>query len=100
FHCVARGLGKRRGDMAEQRWDQRCTKSVHIDEEAREIDGFMIRQGKTGKELFLPITPIWAEVLNATERKGDTVLVTAYGEPFSPKSLTGRMADWTASAGI
>ncbi|AEW14776.1 integrase/recombinase [Brucella canis HSK A52141] len=24
--------------------------------------------------------------------------MTAYGEPFSPKSLTGRMADWTPSA--
>ncbi|ABQ60571.1 site-specific recombinase, phage integrase family [Brucella ovis ATCC 25840] len=57
-----------------------------------------MRQGKTGKRLFLPITPILSEVLEATPRQGETVLVTAYGEPFSPKSLTGRMADWTASA--
>lgn len=99
-YSLALWLGNRRGDVAGLRWDQRCTKVVHLDGEAKEIDGFMLRQGKTGKELFLPITPILAEVLNATERKGDTVLVTAYGEPFSPKSLTGRMADWTNSAEI
>src|SRR5690606_12558479 len=99
-YSLALWLGNRRGDIAGLKWDQRCTKTVHIDGEAREIDGFMLRQGKTGKELFLPITPIVEEVLDATERMGDTVLITAYGEPFSPKSLTGRMADWTASAGI
>lgn len=97
-YSLALWLGNRRGDVAGLRWDQRCTKIVHVDGEAKEIDGFTIRQGKTGKELFLPITPLLAEVLNATERKGDTVLVTSYGEPFSPKSLTGRMADWTHSA--
>lgn len=99
-YSLALWLGNRRGDVAGLRWDQRCTKIVHIDGEAKEIDGFMIRQGKTGKQLFLPITPILAEVLEATEHKGDTVLVTAYGEPFSPKSLTGRMADWTNLAEI
>lgn len=41
-----------------------------------------------------------AEILAATDRTAATVLVTAYGEPFSPKSLTGRMADWTKSAGL
>lgn len=41
-----------------------------------------------------------AEILAATERSGATVLVTAYGEPFSPKSLTGRMADRTKAAGL
>lgn len=29
-----------------------------------------------------------------------TVLKTAYGKPFSPKSLTGRMADSTKSVGL
>ncbi len=99
-YSLALWLGNRRGDVAGLRWDQRCAKIVHLDGEAKEIDGFMLRQGKTGKELFIPITPILAEVLDATDRKGGTVLVTAYGEPFSPKSLTGRMADWTHAAGI
>lgn len=99
-YSLALWLGNRRGDVAGLRWDQRCNKIVRIDGEAKEIDGFTIRQGKTGKELFLPITPILADVLEATARKGDTVLVTAYGDPFSPKSLTGRMADWTHSADL
>ncbi|MGV6902747.1 MULTISPECIES: tyrosine-type recombinase/integrase [unclassified Brucella] len=88
----------RRGNIAALRWDQRCSKTVFLDGEAKSVDGFELRQGKTGKRLFLPITPILSEVLEATPRQGETVLVTAYGEPFSPKSLTGRMADWTASA--
>ncbi|SON54567.1 site-specific tyrosine recombinase XerC [Hartmannibacter diazotrophicus] len=30
----------------------------------------------------------------------ETILVTSYGKPFSEKSLTGRMADWTRAAGL
>lgn len=97
-YSLALWLGNRRGDIAALRWDQRCSKTVFLDGEAKSVDGFELRQGKTGKQLFLPITPILSEVLDATPRQGETVLVTAYGEPFSPKSLTGRMADWTASA--
>lgn len=41
-----------------------------------------------------------AEALAPLPRVGDAVLLTAYGKPFSEKSLTGRMADWTKSAGI
>lgn len=62
-YSLALWLGNRRGDVAGLRWDQRCSKIVHIDGEAKEIDGFMIQQGKTGKQLFLPITPILAEML-------------------------------------
>lgn len=36
----------------------------------------------------------------ATPHGGETVVVTQYGEPFSGKSLTGRTADWTHSAGL
>lgn len=34
------------------------------------------------------------------ERTCETALVTAYGLPFSEKSLTSRIADWTHSAGM
>ncbi len=99
-YAIALWLGNRREDVASLRWDQRLTKTVHMDGEARQVDGFQIVQCKGDKELFLPITPMLADILDATERRGPTVLVTAYGEPFSPKSITGRMADWTKSAGI
>lgn len=93
-------LGNRRGDIATLRWDQRSTRVVRIDGQLRQIDGFRLIQEKTGKELFLPISPDLAEVLDATPRRGETVVVTEYGNPFSQKSLTGRMADWTRSAGL
>lgn len=99
-YAIALWLGNRREDVATLRWDQRTTKTVHMDGEARVVDGFRITQGKGGKELFLPITPMMADILDAAPRTGATVLVTAYGKPFSPKSLTGRMGDWTKSAGI
>lgn len=93
-------LGNRRGDIAGLRWDQRSTRTVRIGGQLRQIDGFKLVQQKTGKELFLPISPDLAEALDATSRRGETVVVTQYGKPFSEKSLTGRMADWTRSAGL
>lgn len=50
--------------------------------------------------LILPITPFLASCLEAAERKADTIVLTAYGKPFSIKSLTGKMARWTALAGL
>lgn len=98
--ALALWLGNRRGDVAGLRWDQRIIKTIQLNGEERKVDGFAIKQAKTSKELFIPISPMLAEILAATERTGATVLVTAYREPFSPKSLTGRMADWTKSAGL
>lgn len=71
----------------------------------RTVRGFALVQDKNsgrtgGKHLFVPITPMLADILDAVERKGDTILVTAYGKPFSIKSLTGMMAHWTNKAGI
>jgi len=83
-------LGNRRSDVARIRWDwidfKRGTATIE--------------QKKGGKVLVLPLTPMIVEILSAVERKDDVVLVTAYGKPFSEKSLTGRMADWTHSAGL
>jgi integrase len=99
-YALALWLGNRREDVAGLKWEQRVTKTVLMDGQQRKVDGFNVVQGKGGKELFLPIMPMLSDILDATERRGPTVLVTAYGEPFSPKSITGRMADWTNSAGI
>ncbi len=58
-----------------------------------------MRKNKKGKRgLILPITPMLREALDAVERKGDTVLMTQYGKPFSEKSITGRMRVWTEAA--
>ena len=55
---------------------------------------------KTGRIVTGHITPMLREVLDAADLSGQTILKTAYGQPFSEKSLTGRMADWTHAAGL
>ena len=102
---LALWLGNRRGDVAGLRWDQRVTRRVFIDGIERHFDGFDIVQAKNkgrtgGKRLFVPITPMLSEILDAADRRGETVLVNGYGEPFSAKSLTGMMAHWCKLAGL
>lgn len=92
---IALWLGNRRSDVAALRWDQR---GEWTDPEGVRHDVFRLTQSKTGKSLTLPVTPSLAECLAATEVLGETVVLTQYGRPFSAKSLTGRMADWTRSA--
>lgn len=94
--CLALWLGNRRLDVANLRWSQRTTRKHG----GIAVPGFNLRQHKTDASLFVPEAPELTEVLNATERKGPHVLLTAYGKPFSDKSLTGRMADWTKAAGL
>jgi integrase len=98
--ALAFWLGHRAGDIATLRHDARCTRQLEIRGETRQVDGFMVRQAKTGKALFLPIAPALAEVLAATPVTGDFVLMTAHGRPHSKKSLTNDMAAYTAAAGI
>lgn len=99
-YALALWLGNRRGDVTNLRWDQRTTIDVFLEGKRRAVDVFIFSQEKTGKDMILPVTPMLEEVLAAAERKGETVLLTAYGEKFSPKSLTGRMRDWTKAAGL
>lgn len=99
-YALALWLGNRRSDVVSLRWDQECVKQVPTGGEVRAVSGFEIVQEKTGKRIFIPKTPMLDEVLAATVRRGETILVTQYGEPFSAKSITGRMKDWTRAAGI
>lgn len=87
---LALWLGNRRSDVARVRWDWFDFRRGVI----------TVKQKKGDKELALPITPMLREIVEPLERKGEYVLITAYGMPFSEKSLTGRMADWTHSAGM
>ncbi|BCG71625.1 hypothetical protein MesoLj113a_27830 [Mesorhizobium sp. 113-1-2] len=48
----------------------------------------------------MPNTPMLSEILDAADRRGETILVNGYGEPFSAKSLTGMMAHWCKLAGL
>ncbi|MBN9035503.1 MAG: tyrosine-type recombinase/integrase [Rhizobiales bacterium] len=99
-YALALWLGNRRSDLVRLRWDQLVERKLLIDGKIETLRGFQIVQKKTGKVLFVPETPMLAEALAATVRRGETVVVTAYGEPFTAKSITGRMADWTHSAGL
>ncbi|MEA3534252.1 tyrosine-type recombinase/integrase [Rhizobium sp. CC-YZS058] len=87
---LALWLGNRRSDLAKLEWSA-------FDFQRGQV---VVEQTKGGKRLVLPLTPMLREILTPLERKSRFVIVTAYGEPFSDKSLTGRMADWTHSAGL
>lgn len=87
-YTLARWLGDRRGDIAAL--------------EPQSIRGEIVEfsQGKTGRRMRLPVTPDLREVLDATDLTGPRVVMTAYGQPFSEKSLTGRFRDWCRAAGL
>ena len=104
-YALALWLGNRRSDIATVDLSQICSRTVLIEGEARTVHGFAFQPTKGRKrrgerELFIPITPMLDECLKAIDRKEGSVVLTAYGEPFSAKSLTGRMADWTKAAGL
>lgn len=101
---LALWLGNRRGDVAALSWSDRTTRRVVVGGEVKEIDGFEFIQNKNrnrngGKKLFIPITPMLAEILEPLDKDTPAVLMNAYGNPFSPKSLTGMMAHWNKLAG-
>jgi integrase len=87
-YALALWLGNRRGDVAALRVDQLRDQLADI------------TQQKTGHALTLPIVPMLEEVLAAADLSGPTVLKNTRGKPFSGKSLTGCMADWTKAAGL
>lgn len=87
---LALWLGNRRSDVARVKWTWFDFK--------RSTVTFETKKGE--KALVLPLTPMLRETLEPLDRTKEFVLITAYGKPFSEKSLTGRMADWTHSAGL
>ncbi len=89
-YALALWLGNRRSDVATQRWEDVDFKSKRV----------TVRQIKGGKTLRLLMLPMLEEALKPLPRKTETVLCTVYGKPFSEKSLTGKMSDWTKAAGL
>ncbi|TMJ19540.1 MAG: integrase [Alphaproteobacteria bacterium] len=59
------------------------------------------RQGKTGKDLWLPAAPQLVEAIEAMQRVGlRTFLVTEYGKPFSAAGFGNKMREWCDEAGL
>lgn len=54
----------------------------------------------TGVKLLVPIHPALAEVLRATARAGDAILMTNFGQPFTNNGFGNYMADKIAEAGL
>ena len=68
---MLRGTGQRIGDVLKMRWDDLQSGGVHI------------RQGKTGKRLWVPLTPALRAVLASTPKAGLTICAQANGKPTS-----------------
>lgn len=89
-YALALWTGSRRSEVATQLWSD-----VDFDQSR-----ITIRQLKgDGKVLRLLMLPMLKEALEPIPRRNKTVLTTAYGHPFSDKSLTGMMSHWTKLAG-
>lgn len=59
------------------------------------------RQGKTGKDLWLPAAPQLVQAIKATRRVGfRTYLVTEFGKPFSAAGFGNKMREWCDQAGL
>jgi len=85
-YALALYFGHRRSDLTTLKWTD------------IEAGGANVVQRKTDKALWIPMHSALKEALEAAERVGDTILVTQYGRPFSPKALGMRMQDWTKAA--
>jgi len=67
---------------------------------------FNYRQGKTGKDLWLPAAPQLLDAIAAIQRKPNallglrTYLVTEFGKPFSAAGFGNKMREWCDEAGL
>ncbi|MDX0254292.1 integrase [Sinorhizobium meliloti] len=99
-------LGNRRSDIARLRWEHLVEEEVELPNgEPITLFAFAFRQKKNskrtgGKEMFLPLRRQLSDALAPLPRDTGHVLINAYGNPFSEKSLTGMMAHWTKQADI
>ena len=83
-YAIALYFGHRRSDVAQVKWSN------------LEVAAGNVVQSKTGKALWIPMHPELAKTLEAVERRGECVVLTQYGKPFSVKALGMRMQEWTS----
>jgi len=86
--ALALFTGARRIDLVRLRWSDMAD------------DVIAFTQAKTAIEVVLDVLPPLKAELDAASRRGETILVTKFGRPFSDKSLTGRFRDWCEMAGL
>jgi integrase len=80
--------GQREGDLIRLQWSQ--------------YDGtyLRLRQSKTGKPVVIPVGKPLKAILDASERRGDTILTSPRGLQWDQKNLQKRFKDAMRRAGI
>ena len=80
--------GQRRSDVVRMAWD--------------DVDNGSIRvvQGKTGAKLSIPLHPDLSAALSVWPPRGERILVTTFGKPFTSNGFGNFMADKIAEAGL
>ncbi len=70
------GTGQRAGDLLKMRWSD-------IEREDGQMTGILLKQGKTGAELFIPLTDRLRKVLESAPRNGMTIITGQNGQAMS-----------------
>ena len=80
--------GQRRSDVVRMAWD--------------DIDGGSIRiiQGKTGAKLSVPLHQNLLDDLSSWPQRGERILATTFGKPFTSNGFGNFMADKIAMASL
>lgn len=76
---LALGTGQRIGDVLAMRWDQ------------IEDDGVIVKQSKTGAELWAPFTDALRRHLSCTPRRGLTIVSNDLGRPMTYTAIRQRL---------
>jgi integrase len=87
-YALALYTGQRRSDVAPMSWI------------ALNAAGIAVKQEKTGAPLLIPIHPELDKVLSVTPRRGETILVTFHGKPFTVCGFGNMMAEAIGLAGL
>lgn len=102
-YALALWLGNRVSDVVRLRWSDLVTKHIVEGDVVRAVEGFEFVQHKgrsRGKKIFLPMTPMLARELAPLSRDTQTVLASSRGTPYREGTISTRMAEWCAQAGI
>ena len=81
------GTGQRIADVLKMRWD------------AIEDDGVVVKQGKTGAELWIPFTDHLRAYIATVRREGMTIVSGGAGRPMSYRAIEHRLRAPREAAG-